>query len=253
MMRLDYDEEMARDYDRLRPHQGERFQFWVDRLIEFGSLGPGMRVLDVGCGTGRFAVPFHELAGASVTGLDMNTSMLARARENDSGKCIDWVEGRAEKLPFRARSFDVVFMVYVIHQIEEKSKVISEAYRVLRPGGRLVLLTSSPHQFRRNPMIVTFPGALEIELARFPKITWLMREYERVGFSGVKRYIRGPGVIEIPSDEFLAWVKAKGISTYHLLGEEQFESGYRVFEKRVRSMGPTVHRDFKGTFVVGRK
>lgn len=252
-MRLDYDEEMARDYDRLRPHQGEQFRFWVDMLLEISSVERGMRVLDVGCGTGRFALPLSEITGASFTGMDVSRSMLARARENDPKGRIEWVEGRAEELPFKDRAFDMVFMVYVIHQIEEKARAISEAYRVLRPGGRLVLLTSSPHQFRRNPMIVHFPGALEIELARFPKIGWLMREYESVGFRAVRRYIRGPGVVDIPTEEFLEWVRAKGISTYHLMGEEGFEAGYSVFEGRIRALGPVVHRDFKGSFVVGTK
>ncbi|MGH8709599.1 MAG: class I SAM-dependent methyltransferase [Burkholderiales bacterium] len=129
----------AADYDR------------VDRLFAFGSgsryrrqalqragLAPGMRMLDVAVGTGlvaREALPIVGAAG-SVIGIDPSAGMLAQSEAHG----LTLARGHAEALPFAARSFDFLCLGYALRHLADLHAVFGEFRRVLRPGGRLLVL-----------------------------------------------------------------------------------------------------------------
>jgi demethylmenaquinone methyltransferase/2-methoxy-6-polyprenyl-1,4-benzoquinol methylase len=126
------------DYDR------------VDRLLAFGSgawyrrqallragLAPGMRALDVAVGTGLVAKQAARIVGAagSVVGIDPSTGMMA-ASANE----LVLVRGRAEALPFAAGAFDFLSLGFALRHVDDLERVFREFRRVLKPGGRLVVL-----------------------------------------------------------------------------------------------------------------
>jgi arsenite methyltransferase len=109
-----------------------------------GSLGAGEDVLDVGCGAGMDTLIAAQMVGptGSVTGIDMTSEMVAKARHSVAEighETVTIVEGSAERLPFPDSSFDVVISNGVIDLIPDKDAVFSEIVRVLRPGGRIQL------------------------------------------------------------------------------------------------------------------
>jgi 2-polyprenyl-6-hydroxyphenyl methylase/3-demethylubiquinone-9 3-methyltransferase len=99
------------------------------------ALGPlaGRRMLDLGCGKGRFARRFQE-AGAEVVGLDVSAGMLREAVG------IDRVRGSARRLPFASESFDAVVAVEVLEHVGAIPEVLAEMRRVLRPGGVVAIV-----------------------------------------------------------------------------------------------------------------
>jgi SAM-dependent methyltransferase len=99
------------------------------------SLGPleGRRVLDLGCGKGRFAAHLTR-QGAEVVGLDLSGRMLAQAVG------LDRVRASAKRLPFAVATFDAVVAIEVIEHVGNVEGVLDEARRVLRPGGRLAIV-----------------------------------------------------------------------------------------------------------------
>lgn len=107
-----------------------------------GKLKPQDEVLDMGCGTGRFTVPMAEKV-RKVAGLDLCPSMIEKAREKAAGRGvhIDFNEGDMTSLPYKDASFDVVTsMVALMHiPLEQRQAAFSEAARVLRPGGRMII------------------------------------------------------------------------------------------------------------------
>lgn len=114
-------------------------------LLHKATLRPGERVLDVACGTGIIARLALEQVGTAgtVTGLDINPGMLAVAR-SIAPDTIQWHEAGAEEMPFPEESFDAVICQMGLQFMESKSAALKEMYRVLTPGGRLVLNVPGP-------------------------------------------------------------------------------------------------------------
>ena len=112
------------------------------------ELEPGVRVLDVACGTGSVTIPLAR-RGAMVTGLDMMPHLLeeARARAAREGLSIRFDEGFAETLPDPDGSFDALVSMFGIMFSPLPATVASEMARVLRPGGRLALANWTPSGF----------------------------------------------------------------------------------------------------------
>jgi demethylmenaquinone methyltransferase/2-methoxy-6-polyprenyl-1,4-benzoquinol methylase len=132
---------------------------WYRRrmLRTAGALAPGRAHLDVGSGTGLCAAISQEIVGPGgrTVALDPSTGMLEMARRRG---VRETVVGRAERLPFADSTFDLVSMSYMLRHVEDLSLAFAEAYRVLRPGGRIVIfeLTSPSNPVAR----AAFRGAM---------------------------------------------------------------------------------------------
>lgn len=118
-------------------------------LVEFAGVGPGEKVLDVGCGTGVVAITAAR-RGANVSGLDLTPELLEHARDNEKiagyGK-IEWTEGDAEQLPYPNESFDIVLSQFGHMFAPRPDVALSEMRRVLKPGGRIAFATWPPEHF----------------------------------------------------------------------------------------------------------
>lgn len=116
-------------------------------LIEAAALRSGERVLDVACGTGIVARRAAERVGSTgtVAGLDLNPGMLAVARAAaPPDASIEWHRASAEAMPLPDASFDIVFCQLGLQFVPNKSAALREMWRVLSPGGRLVLIVVGP-------------------------------------------------------------------------------------------------------------
>ena len=118
---------------------------WKDAMMDWLAPRPGQKLLDVAGGTGDVAFRFLKRApGATATVCDMTESMLIegqkRAEAEDMAERLKWVVGDAMALPFEDNTFDVYTISFGIRNVTRIPDALREAYRVLRPGGRLMVL-----------------------------------------------------------------------------------------------------------------
>jgi phosphatidylethanolamine/phosphatidyl-N-methylethanolamine N-methyltransferase len=145
----------ARVYNRIF---GTIFQRSREAAIRDLDVKPGERVLEIGVGTG-LCLPLYP-RHCRVTGIDLSDGMLDRARELVRARHLDNVElGRmdAGALEFADGSFDTVVAAYVVTAVPDHRKVMSEAIRVCRPGGRIMLLN---HFTNDKKLIAAFEKAI---------------------------------------------------------------------------------------------
>lgn len=121
-------------------------------LVRAG-LKPGMRVVDVGVGTGLVAQQAADILGdpTLVTGVDPSSGMLQNARVPAGVKLV---EGSAERIPFPDNSFDFLSMGYALRHISDLTVAFAEFHRVLKPGGRLCILEISCPEKRLPKMLL---------------------------------------------------------------------------------------------------
>jgi SAM-dependent methyltransferase len=115
------------------------------RLVRFAGISAGMRILDVGCGTGVVAITAARL-GARVDAIDLTPQLLERARENAhiAKVEIQFREADAEELPFRDGEFDAVVSQFAHMFAPRPEMAIGQMLRVLRPGGTIAFSTWPP-------------------------------------------------------------------------------------------------------------
>jgi demethylmenaquinone methyltransferase/2-methoxy-6-polyprenyl-1,4-benzoquinol methylase len=165
-------DEAAPDYDWV----SGMMSFWSDRFyrkdaLRKAGLRGGMKLLDVASGTGLMIKAALELGldSAQVTGVDPSRGMLAQNRERNP-RTVTLLEGKGENLPCADSAFDFVSMGYALRHVEDLNKLFREFHRVLRPGGRLLIL-----EITRPKSVVA------LHLMRFymqklvPRIGWLRR------------------------------------------------------------------------------
>ena len=123
-------------------------RIWKDAMMDWLAPRPGTRLLDVAGGTGDVSFRYLKRApGAAAVVLDMTEQMLIEGRRRAEAESmadrLDWVVGDAMALPFPANTFDVYTISFGIRNVTRVQDALNEAYRVLRPGGRLMVLEFS--------------------------------------------------------------------------------------------------------------
>ncbi len=123
-------------------------RLWKDAMMDWLAPRRGQRLLDVAGGTGDIAFRFLKRAGDGyATVLDLTAPMLEEGRKRAEAsrmeQMLDWVVGDAMALPFPDASFDVYTISFGIRNVTRPQKALDEAFRVLRPGGRLMVLEFS--------------------------------------------------------------------------------------------------------------
>jgi ubiquinone/menaquinone biosynthesis C-methylase UbiE len=121
------------------------------KLIQQANIHAGMKILDLGCGTGTLTLMLKDAhPDTDITGLDGDPQVLEISRTKSQGKDIRWERGLATSLPYPDATFDRVVTSLVIHHLttSEKRLAFDEMYRVLKPQGELHILDfGAPHRF----------------------------------------------------------------------------------------------------------
>lgn len=220
---------VARDYDRLRTG-GAQWRQLADQTLT--ALGSPRRLLDVGCGTGRFAVYASEQLGARVWAVDPSAQMLDQARARAGGERVGWRQASIERLPFKDGWFDAAHMHLVLHLLADRRAAIAQLARVTAAGARLAIVSFHLDHFETFYLNQYFPSIPAIDLARFPDPQAVAGELNAGGFAGatIERISmpvssHGPDIVER--------VRGRYISTLALVPDDEYRDGLARLEQDV--------------------
>ena len=175
---VDYDRAAAR-YDAGRGLSDDTLECWC-RAVAARLAPAGATIADVGAGTGIFAAAWRAWGARAVVAVDPSDAMRRQAARR-VGAGVSVVGGRAEALPLRGSSVDVVWMSAVLHHLDDPERCAREVRRVLRPGGHLLIRGYVPDR-SRVPWLDWLPGA-DRARARFPSAADVRRAFEAAGLS----------------------------------------------------------------------
>ncbi|KUG04758.1 methyltransferase [hydrocarbon metagenome] len=142
-MTIIFKDEIAKNYDEWYSTEIGSFIDMVETQAALALFTPqaGTKILDAGCGTGNFSIKLSQ-SGCIVTGIDISPDMLNIARSKTRDELsIEYLEMDLRKLDFPDEFFDGVFSMAAFEFIEEAEKVYQELYRILKPGGKLLIGT----------------------------------------------------------------------------------------------------------------
>jgi SAM-dependent methyltransferase len=172
-------------------------------ILDLAEIAQGDHVLDCGCGTGSTALLASDYCGESgiVFGIDATPSFLASAKKKAASQHklnVSFQEGLAESIPVSDNSFDVLVCTFTFHHLpgdEIQNKVLDEMKRVLKPGGRLLIVDfpgGSLHDHRHHHMSCCRHDKDELDVQKDP----LFQKIEKAGFDDVAgRQVRMMGAI----------------------------------------------------------
>jgi ubiquinone/menaquinone biosynthesis C-methylase UbiE len=203
---VDYDS-FAPSYSATRALTGSTTSAWTDAMLGAVDGRPVRRVLDAGCGIGRFLPTLRQtFPEAQVVGMDASTGMLARAASDVPGAVL--AHAALPDLPFGNGVFDVVLLSMVLHHCPDPVAALRDCSRVLAPDGVILVRAGSEESISSFEFLHFFPDALAIERSSMPA-----------------------------REELLGWFRSAGLTARHRVVEQRMAATYEEYHERISRGG----------------
>ncbi len=228
----DYNE-IAEIYDHARRRDMPHMDWWIARLAEAGELGPGKRLIDLGCGTGRWTNALAYRTGCEAVGLDRSLGMLDKARAKDTEGRVRWVLGDVQNPGLAPEIFDCALMSLMLHHLRGHAGIFRTVWRMLRPGGVFLIRQGTLEQILNDPMHQFFPETIEVDLARTPMRAEIVRWLNEAGFARVDVEL----VKQRPftcAEEALQEFRLRVMSALRMISDDAYYAGLRRVEEYAR-------------------
>ena len=234
---VDYDGAIAASYSAARSYSAETADLWTAAVEPFMTQAGAATVLDLGCGTGRFANLFSERFQARVIGLDPAVAMLRAATKAAERANLFYAVARGEQIPLRDASCDLAWLSQVIHHIMDRKACARELRRVLKPGGYVLIRGAFADRLDAFPTLLRFfPGTREFML-QFPTVEQVLADFRYAGFFLEKaERVRQKTCDNLA--EFAERTRLRADSTLSLLADEEFEQCQSALEQAAREEPP---------------
>ncbi|WP_371477119.1 class I SAM-dependent methyltransferase [Kitasatospora sp. NBC_00315] len=181
MAEIGYDSAGAEAYRRAREIPLDGLAHWREAVAAHAELGPDTTVLDVGAGTGMFAVAFHRWFGTRVVAVEPARGMRAAI---PAGPAIEVLDGHAGELPVPDASADAAWLGSVLHHVPDLDAAVAELRRALRPGAPVLIRNAFPGRCERDLRVRYFPGTARV-IDGYRTVDQVCAAFARAGFARV--------------------------------------------------------------------
>jgi ubiquinone/menaquinone biosynthesis C-methylase UbiE len=221
---MNYDETaIPTAYDAGRSHTPAVLEFWLRTISDAIGRDQIAKILDLGCGTGRYSAALVSHFGAHVVGIDPSEKMLAEARRK-GGDRVSFLRGAAEAIPLSDGSIDMIFLSMAFHHVDDPGLAARECHRVLRERGVVCLRTGTSDRLDSYPFVRFFPGS-RLQIHRnLHTLGFLEETFEKAAFKLVQHQV-------VDSEMAANWrlfvekISHRADSILAQLDDEEFTSG----------------------------
>jgi ubiquinone/menaquinone biosynthesis C-methylase UbiE len=210
-------------YDAARLLSPETMGLWMAALRSTLPQIPINRILDLGCGTGRFTGGLSEEFGCRVVGVEPSESMLGVAMSQRLPN-VEWKHGSADVIPLADSEVGLVFMSQVLHHIPQPDKAFQEIRRVLAPQGCLAIRNATLETNASMPWLRCFPEAMDLDNRRLLSRNEVEQTICLHGFDVIATQTV-PQVFASSYGEYCEKIGGRGLSALISISDEAFENG----------------------------
>lgn len=195
-----------------------------------------LHILDIGCGTGKQLTANHNgFPEMPMTGLDLFHGMLQQARKRCGD--INWIQGDSTAPPFGDSSFDYITNQFSYHHVQDKNRMITSVFRILKPNGRFVITNLDPWSMPEWIVYRFFPSAKQRDLLDFLPVEELTTLMEQTGFCDI-RVSYQHSASEENLNGFLKYASQRHrTSQLMAIQDDEYESGIARLKANVIKLG----------------
>jgi ubiquinone/menaquinone biosynthesis C-methylase UbiE len=224
--------DIAPRYNSARPLARKDMDYWAEYVSDLVPRKENVKLLDLGCGNGRFSILFAKQLGFTITGVDSSAEMIQESIKNDIESLVKWKVEDSSRLTFDDEAFDVVWISHLLHLVDDPERVISECYRVLKKGGLIIDRYTSLEDNLREPERKLFPELADLDTGRIPTQSQVESWLVAARFNGVDtRHLQVPTYAD--GAERLARVASRVESGLTMISDAAFNTGLQALEKYV--------------------
>jgi ubiquinone/menaquinone biosynthesis C-methylase UbiE len=239
----------ASSFEKYRSQTTETTAALIRSILRYVPSSPQARVIDIGCGTGHYALLLVSGTEAKIFATDLSRAMVERGQEKDNAQDVSWFLSDACRMPFAGESFDAALLFLVLHVVKDSTKALQEAYRILRPGGHCLILAHSHFQLGRQTVFRFFPEARKLNKRRMLSLTKLKELVREIGF----HHLRTEEFVEATTysrDAFLERVRSKPNTSLRSINDADFRRRYEALEATVAGQETCTEESFSTLLAV---
>ena len=225
-------ERLAGVYDEGRALPLDQIGEWRTVLRDYLGTG-GLRVLDLGSGTGLFAEALVSWFDVSVIGVEPSDAMRRRAASKGVPRA-SYVGGEAERIPLMANTADCVWLSTVLHHIPDRARCAREIRRVLIDGGPVLIRNNFGDRLDNVRWLRYFPTARRLASQRWPTVADTVAAFATAGFA-MESLHTVPEVIAPDLNSYHERIAVRANSTLTLIDDRDFEKGIELLRQEAAS------------------
>jgi SAM-dependent methyltransferase len=219
---MNYDKfEINKIYNKSRLLPDETMKLWIDKILDVLKGVEIRKILDLGCGTGRFTDSLSKALNVPVFGVDASIKMIQSS--NPSNNCF-FLIGSADSIPFFNGTFDLIYLSMVYHHINNLEKFYGELRRVSKSNRYFIIRNSTSDLFNEVRYLKYFPSAVELNKKRIPSKQNFIDFSEKNGYALVKHEIVFQKFAE-SLKEYADKISLRSLSDLSMISDNDFITG----------------------------